>query len=238
MKKLGLSLILIFSFGLQSAWSWDHNYRHFESTHLHTNNNCYGYALARLNGKTEGEAYCAPERSYAMAISTNNLSTDFENLNIGDVLVWGYVQVKGTEAESGHAAYVISIPTPFVLNNVLVRQVPNNGGSPENKLVSQNTSYGDVLGYIHNPNGYSLRVTLANLFGNSEDANSRIEKYIYTSGSKGPGVYIPVLHGNDEYCSINNPEMIDIQAKETHDYSGKTYTFLNWKRNGMSISTK
>jgi len=171
MKKLTLLIFLIL---IGTLFGYDYNYRHYApiTDHLHITGggNCHGYALARFGGKKEFDIYCNPLSANDSQIQSG-LTTDYSKLSPGDVIVWDGVlnknQTKAPLEELGHSAYVTDVPDPFVLANVQIRQVFGSS-PPSNGTVGGVTGYGSVAGFLDNNEGYSYRVTLANLFDGVE----------------------------------------------------------------------
>lgn len=119
--------------------------------HVHTHSICWGYAQARAFGKFSGDNYCNPDNTYSDHIYedyfpfvSSDDDPDFSGLECGDILVWGSAPRGGL---SGHAAYVVFVPYPLVLNTVKIDHVPNEYAAPQTGMTLAELSLGSPAGY-------------------------------------------------------------------------------------------
>lgn len=110
---------------------------HIPISHNHNNSICWGYAQGRAFGKDDDDEECPASETWANAIDENyfpfTASSTLSGLQVGDIVVWAENGVRA--GLQGHAAYVTAI-NGSGFSNISVRQVPWEGGSPENKTVA------------------------------------------------------------------------------------------------------
>lgn len=226
MKKKLISIAIILAtagmiFGVVSG--------HIPIAHVHTDSICWGYAQGRAFGKTAGDAECDPAHTYADHIYENYfplvLDPTLAGIKIGDIVVFG----EGIRAGgNGHAAFVVGVPNPLVINNITVDQVPNQGGlEQKGKLISEvRLSQGPPVGYHLGIGSATVTLTFNNSFG-SGTINVGKDKF---------GNYLQRPSGWSG--SFYTGTTVDINAIDgQQNSSGITQRFLNWRDPSNNILT-
>ncbi|NUM76132.1 hypothetical protein HUU40_17340 [candidate division KSB1 bacterium] len=170
---------------------------HIPITHNHNNSICWGYAQGRAFGKDDDDEECPASETWANAIDENyfpfTASSTLSGLQVGDIVVWAENGVRA--GLQGHAAYVTAI-NGSGFSNISVRQVPWEGGSPENKNVAQVVTQqgSNPVGY-HRGGTQTVVLTFKNSFNGGtmyvgkDKFGEWIEVYTQPSASKSYAPY-------------------------------------------------
>lgn len=141
---------------------------HIPINHDHSSSICWGYAQGRAFGKSSGDSDCDPRTTYTDKINESYFpfvsGSSLTGIKPGDIVVFGQVR----QGLQGHAAYVVYVPNPLVIDNIRVDQVPYKGG-PEQTNVLLSTvkqSQGNPVGYHKGGGGATVNLTFENSFGN------------------------------------------------------------------------
>lgn len=166
MKKLS-RLLLISVFGtlvLASTMGGHIPIQHNENTHA--NSICWGYAMGRAFGKDDDDIECPAAQTWFNSIDESyfpfTANPTLSGVTAGDIVVWAENGVRA--GLQGYAAYVTAV-NGSGYSNISVRQVPYEGGNPENKTVAQVVSQqgSNPVGY-HRGGGQTVTLTFRNSF--------------------------------------------------------------------------
>lgn len=138
--------------------------QHNENTHA--NSICWGYAMGRAFGKDDNDEECPAAQTWVNCIDESyfpfTASSTLSGLQVGDIVVWSENGVRA--GLQGHAAYITAV-NGVGYDSISVRQVPWEGGSPENKTVAQVVTQqgSNPVGY-HRGGGQTVVLTFKNNF--------------------------------------------------------------------------
>jgi hypothetical protein len=142
---------------------------HIPVPHDHSGRICWGYAMGRAGGKSDGDATCNPTtlRPYEDAISSTYFIqydwSQVDSLQTGDILYW----------PSTHAVYVTSVPRDqqgYVVANSI--GVSHMSASQWEGVISESLADAKTRVGVENPSSFCRRkqvfITVSNSFGGGE----------------------------------------------------------------------
>lgn len=220
-------MVFVLMFLIGTILGQDYPESHIPESHLHDSNNCYGYALGRANGKTSGDAFCDPRTTFAWSIPSNFIfveDSDLEEIKVGDIVVFGEIR----QHPYGHAAYVVSVPDPLIVNNIRVDQVPYKGGTEQLYIELSDVIYeqGQPVGYHIGNRGNKIRTTFRNSF----------EHGTLHAGQNKFGVWTTVSHGESRLYIEDTS--LPIEAIDQEDPNNYMQRFQDWIEDRKNIGSQ
>ncbi len=202
---------------------------HIPITHDHSTSVCYGYAQGRAFGKSAADLECDPARTFAEKIDEIYFpfvaDPTLASIRVGDIVVFGTVR----SFPAGHAAFVVEVPVPLVINNIRVDQVPNQDSSEQRGVLLSTVrqAQGDPVGYHRGTGGTGVAVS----FRNSFDGGS-----VYVGKDKF-GNWRPRPSGwTGEFFQGSQLEMMAISPQQ--DNAGNRQRFLTWLRGTFDLGSE
>jgi len=184
--------------------------------------NCYGYAQGRAFQKLAGDIECDPVQTYAYQIYESyfpyTADVNLSQIRVGDIVVFGSVRNGG----SGHAALVVEVPSPLILNNIRVDQIPGPGGLEQKGVLlsTVKVTQGNPVGY-HRFTGEIYVV----IFKNSFNAG------ILYAGKNKEGGWITVASGlGRDYVVGQQIEMAAIDRQYIQDPANQKFYYQVFKK--------
>ncbi|MBI4428073.1 MAG: right-handed parallel beta-helix repeat-containing protein [Ignavibacteriales bacterium] len=163
MKNTVMILIVLLN---SRTFSQSLNVGHMPPPHDHHTSICYGYAMARVYAKNS-TLECNPALCYANGMDANYFTdhpgSSLIGIQDGDIITW-----TSNSGSNGHAAYVISVPQPLVVGNILIQQVPFENYPVDPPMYVRDVNQGPILGYWRLTDNTKYYLTVANSFGSGK----------------------------------------------------------------------
>lgn len=220
-----LSIVILISVGMMLSETMGH----IPITHHHQTSICWGYAQGRAFGKTSGDAECDPVQTYAESIDETHFpytpGASLAGIQPGDIVVFGQIR----SGPNGHAAFVVEVPIPLVVDNIRVDQVPYQGGAEQTGVLLSTVkqSQGNPVGYHRGGGSTSATVTFRNSFN---------EGSIYVGKDKWGNWRQRPSGWSGPYLVGSALEIMAIDSQQ--DGAGNRQRFVTWKKDGSELDSQ